>query len=75
MQRSVQALNEDVQKSSGKKNKTVDIKLDADLADKYRKATTDAERDAIVSEIQQDIADQLPQRFCWQQLKTFAMTA
>lgn len=41
-------------------NEHTEIKINADLAEKYRKATTDEERDAIVSEIQQDIADQVP---------------
>ena len=37
-----------------------EIKLDPQLVDAYRKAETDAERDAILDQIQQHIADQLP---------------
>lgn len=58
MQRSVQSMVDEY--TSKNKGKTVEIKIDADLAEKYRNATTDEERDNVISEIQQDIADQVP---------------
>lgn len=40
-----------------------EVKLDENLADEYMKAETEEQRDAVLSKIQQNIADQIPSTF------------
>lgn len=40
-----------------------EVKLDENLADEYMNAKTDEQRDAVLSKIQQNIADQIPSTF------------
>ena len=53
IQKSVESMVEEIK---GGEN----IKLSDELVDKYRNAKTDAERDAVIAEMQDDVAKQIP---------------
>lgn len=68
IQREVNKMN-DANRSRAEQKKGFDpekwaeeneIKLDTELVELYRKAQTDEERDAIMDQIQQNVADQMP---------------
>ena len=61
-------------KAAGVDPETFNISLDPALVEAYRNAATDAERDAIIGQMQQQIADQLPPTF-GEQLTAFRYTA
>jgi hypothetical protein len=62
-QRQVDKINEDLAKRGLDPTKYRNVVIDPALIDAYRNAKTDAERDAIMEIIMQNIADQIPPTF------------
>lgn len=73
VQRSVEALQEDLLKEYG--DKAPNLKIDTELAERYMNAATEAERDAAMREIYRDIGRQMPSRFTdrWNAWRYLAM--
>lgn len=72
-QRSVENLTEDLKKQYGEK--TPDLKIDRDLAEKFLNAKDDDARTEAMKEIYRDIGRQMPSRFIdkWNAWRYFSM--
>lgn len=61
--RQVDRLNEDLKSRGFDPTKHKEVEIDPELADAYRRATTDEERNVIMEAIAQNIAGQIPSTF------------
>ena len=74
IQRSVESLQEELNKRYGDK-KAPKIEISPELAERYRNAKTQAERDEVMKDIYRDVGRQLPSRFIdkWNAWRYLAM--
>ena len=74
VQRSVESLQEELNKRYGKKNKT-ELKINEELAKRFTEAKTQAERDELMKDIYRDIGSQMPASFIdkWNAWRYLAM--